>query len=154
MTVICFDDAPCPSFDNHDELCPRSLPWRGVPSTAAADFHQAFLHIRQTIAARQPMTVGWLRGRLLARRPLKTATVVGDYKHEAVRAQFQGKTYFGGLRVFHHIVQPFLECEENIVPDLRRQRQRRQVQRRIQAATNSSRGQEVLREPALPLTAE
>ena len=34
------------------------------------------------------------------------------------------------------------------MPDLRRQRQGRQVQRRIQAATNSSRGQEVLREPA------
>ena len=50
--------------------------------------------------------------------------------------------------MFHHIVQRFFEGKEDIVPYLRRQCQRRQIQRRIQAATNSSRRQKMLREPA------
>src|ERR1035437_5433573 len=107
--VICFDDAPGPGFDHHHEFGARTLPGRGLPFTAAADFAQPLLHVRQTVAEHEPLAVCGFQGRSLPRRAPKSATIVRNHQHEAFRTELQGKAHFRGLRVFHHIVQCLFE---------------------------------------------
>ena len=79
---------------------------------------------------------------------IKAAAIIGDEQNETVGQQFEQDANFGRAGMLDHIVQSFLEGEEEIVPDFSRQRPGRQVERDIKAAANFRGAEEVLSESA------
>src|SRR6185503_16739402 len=98
-----------------------SLVRRRAERKTSADIFHAFSHVAQSISA----------GFLL--RAGRTFAIVLDLQRKMRRVQSQSNVYFRRLRVLHHVVDRFLERQEDIMPHVRRQRHLRQLARNIHA---------------------